>query len=112
MTYRTKFTDGPMTVGETRATVGMMTGAANPDDVIAFVIVAFNLNQGEQDLVIVSDRGHDRRQIDAILYLAHCSTMAQVLEGSEQDHSNVSRFWDTVARFGRFYNLWKGSGMA
>lgn len=112
MTYKTKFVDGELTIGEARAMVGIATGAPEASNVEAYVIISFNhLGPDNHEFVIVSDRGKKRREIDTILYLAHRATMAQILDSGQASGSNGGWLRDTWIRYQRFAYLWKASRM-
>lgn len=73
MKFRTNFTDGTLTVGEAKVSVGMMTDL-DPQNIEAFVVLAYNHRaHDDHELIICSNLGEDRQTLDRLLYLAHYS---------------------------------------
>lgn len=102
MEFRAKFTDGNLTVGEANVSVGLVTGT-NPDAIEGFVVIAYVHTENGHALLISSNV--DRGPLDALLYLAHRTTMdgTYAIPTEIDIHSNFlrsARLW-----FGRRY-LW------
>lgn len=112
MTYKTRFTDGALTVGETRTAVAIATGMRTPSDVEAFVIVAFNhIDKEHHELMIVSDRGKDRKEIDAILYLARRATLAETTQDHKPPDSIATWLRFAFGRLGQLYSKWQDTSV-
>ena len=85
MKYRSRYSPGKLTNGEARQTVALISGV-EPEDIEQFIVIAVHHAASDfHEVIISSNLGKDRDRIDALLFLAHRSTMDKIYTYPQKD---------------------------